>query len=119
MGDAAPKLATRDEVIAYLGISRKTWDRHASKGIPRYEIGATIRYAWEDVTRWLEGQRVGSSVATNDTGPTTSASGSKGIGKTSARAQRIAEKLSRAQRPSTPRLFPVGARKPGRAPENR
>jgi hypothetical protein len=116
---AAPKLATREEVITALRISRRTWDRRIAPQIPRYEVGSRVLYDWEDVNHWLAGQRVGSFTATNDTAPTTSASGSKVAGKTSARAQRIAEKLSRAQRQSTPRLFPVGARKRGRAPETR
>ena len=119
MAGEALKLATRDEVIEALRVSRRTWDRRIAPHIPRYEVGSRVLYDWEDVRRWLDAQRAGPYTATNDTATGTSGSASKGAAGTSARAKRIAERLSRAQLQSTPRLFPVGERKPGHGRESR
>jgi hypothetical protein len=50
MGDAAPKLATRDEVIAFLRVSPEQFDRDVEPHMPKIPISRkVVRYQWPDV----------------------------------------------------------------------
>lgn len=58
---ARQPLADSREVAAYLGVSVRTLDDWAHRGIgPVYSrVGRHRRYRWSDVEKWLDRQRAG------------------------------------------------------------
>lgn len=52
-------LATPDDLAEFLGVPRHTLDVWRSRGLgPAWsKVGRHVRYAWEDIEKWLAEQR--------------------------------------------------------------
>lgn len=62
-----PKLATPEEVSAYLGVPKKTlyqW-KYLRSGPRCTVVGRHLRYRWSDVEAWLEAQPQGGDAETS------------------------------------------------------
>ena len=105
----SPRLRTRREAAEYLGLAERTFRRHVAKHLRHVRVGGRSYYTQEDLDSWVEQQKVGgSSTADGQAIRSTSASGTRGNATSSPRAKEILNLLRSEQRPSTPRLFPVG-----------
>lgn len=101
-------LATRDEVVERLRISRRTFDVHVAPHLAAIRIGRRVLYRWDEVERWLRTQEAGPYCETSEPGSTRSALRHlKGNEPIDPRVRETVRRLREKQRKSTRRLYPV------------
>jgi hypothetical protein len=110
MSEAARTLMTRDEVIAELRVSERTFERKVLPNLTRVPIGSRVLFRWEEVDRWLRMQEVGPSNETHAPESTLSGFGTRADATTGPRAKQFAEKLKKRQLASLPKSRRGGAR---------
>src|SRR5258708_6198489 len=99
-------LLTRAEAIAFCRVSRRSFDRIIRPKVPFLLVGTRVLFHREDLVRWVERLRVGSTTATSAPEPTLSGSATKVGATMSPRAKEILALLQKPPPASTPRLFP-------------
>ncbi len=105
-------LATKGEAAAYLRMSTRSFERHVLPKITRIHAGGRFLYEWEELDRWRDMQRVGSSDGEAQTGRITSVSRTKTSVTIGPLGREILKKLEKKRLASTPRLFPVANNRP-------
>jgi excisionase family DNA binding protein len=93
-------LLSKHEAATLLGISARTFERHVMRGVPRVQVGGTLRYDEEDLKRWVAEHKVG-SFESAATVPTRSASSTTASGLSGRRAAEILAELEQSQAAST------------------
>ena len=91
--DALPDLLTKSEAAAYLRISERSFERWVLPEVTRVCVGAKVLFEFEELERWLEGQRVGPSTRTSARGSSSSASRTQGVDTSDPRVRAIAAEL--------------------------
>ena len=109
-------LHSRHAAADFLGLSLRHFDR-IKHGLTAVLVGSRKKlYALEDLLRWVDMHKVGSSKSARSPRTTTSGSGTTASAAMSPRENEILQQLRRKPRASTPRLFPVGEQSSKREP---
>lgn len=104
-------LLNKQEAAEFCGVCRRTFERKVQPHLPAVSIGSRVLFDEEDLRKWLDAQKAGSSGTTIGRGFSTSGSRTLASATASLRANEILAQLRARQRGSTPRLFPVGGRR--------
>src|SRR5262245_15417825 len=107
--DLDSPMLTRREAAAFCRVSLRTFERYVLPRIARVRLGGRFFFMKGDLTRWLEQQKVGSSLATRATVSTVSASRTPVVASSSRREREILSRLRAKRRGSTRRSFPAKA----------
>ena len=91
--DRLPDLLTKSEAAAYLRISERSFERWVLPEVTRVCVGAKVLIEFEELERWLEGQRVGPSTRTSGRGSFSSGSRTRGVDTSDPRVRAIAAEL--------------------------